>query len=949
MTNATLAARLETLSPDDSQRFAELALEILEEEEQQTTLFADLGWRDWPAPSELSEGDALALLNWCVGHHPAIRETLENHFQSQTQHDHGSDTVAAPSADRFRMPASEAARKRTLTKLFEDHDDATLPQHQWVALFAKEQPAYFAQLFSGEMDHLHYRHIYEPGYTPDDAAVTMALSYYIAQQAAGMNEVEFTDGRIALLMESISPHLKPMGGHYDDLIRLAEHFLTGNTTPLARDQGPSDADIHNREAYSGAHVHSDRSVPEIVSGLAIALATALASDQMGNNVPYPARVLLETTGAWPTINSLLPKLQHGWKHAKHGEHMEGFLKPFLSAALIIAGIAKKEGSEQLYAGLLMNGILDLTDNLTIQTGDASLRAIQQLEDAINQLPVEATLNDDDQTTISVDALQPDMHEIVLQPGDVVPVDSRLLYIQDSDADALTVSNATHAFGEDHHKLDIGAVVPQGVIVEEPVIVSVAKTYEDSSRVQQLRTWESDRLSSDSLHSQSRSLSKQIGNVASYGTAIGSVVVGLYHLISPLWRGIGIDPANALERMTSFATVASPCQILVAPFIETAFANKMMQHGVWTLNHGKQQKVTEVTDYCLDWSGTCDFNEVFQHIELFDANGQHMNRDEDREHTMQAATMLSLATQSDHPMQQAIRRDYVQTHSADAMNQLRAESSEHVTNADNIIGQGLSGMVNGQIVRVGRLEHLLQEGEQLPEFIADLAEREAQQSHHKFTYIRHGDRWGVMRFNTELRPDIVTALKDIAQYGNVHITTGIANRELIYQYTDAAGIPRDNVHTNIRPEGKVSFIETLKAQKTSDGKPRMVMFVGDGENDQLAFKAADITCALRDNAHKGNLKYTDFLIDHPGLIPVHRRAAGTVGVVSLVTTAFATAYTAALSAAEAFGLTKLPILGAVLSHEVLTGAIPVGQNMMLDHWLLNEAKAAEHTYALQPAA
>jgi Cu2+-exporting ATPase len=173
--------------------------------------------------------------------------------------------------------------------------------------------------------------------------------------------------------------------------------------------------------------------------------------------------------------------------------------------------------------------------------------------------------------------------------------------------------------------------------------------------------------------------------------------------------------------------------------------------------------------------------------------------------------------------------------------LRKAEEEGVTPHETLdsnytIGFGLSVDVGGRFVRVGSLRFFEQEGIRIP-----AAVREAQRGSHATgnTFILVGideKVEGTLELRPQIRPEARETIAQLRALGVEHIAIVSGDDEQpTRRLGEALGI--DELYYNTLPERKAALVESLQAQG------RTVGFVGDGINDTIALKKANVSISI----------------------------------------------------------------------------------------------------------
>ncbi|WP_256757974.1 cation-translocating P-type ATPase [Cohnella sp. WQ 127256] len=154
-----------------------------------------------------------------------------------------------------------------------------------------------------------------------------------------------------------------------------------------------------------------------------------------------------------------------------------------------------------------------------------------------------------------------------------------------------------------------------------------------------------------------------------------------------------------------------------------------------------------------------------------------------------------------------------------------------SNVLEIPGNGMSGQVEGKIIRVGHLKWLRSERIQMTEKAAPISEEVGR----TILYISINSQlagWFIL--SDPLREDASEVVRRLKSQAEVWMVTG--DQPLpASKIADEAGI--EQVHAGMSPEQKLGTVRDLRSQG------RIVAVIGDGNNDTAALSAANIGIAM----------------------------------------------------------------------------------------------------------
>jgi Cu2+-exporting ATPase len=267
-----------------------------------------------------------------------------------------------------------------------------------------------------------------------------------------------------------------------------------------------------------------------------------------------------------------------------------------------------------------------------------------------------------------------------------------------------------------------------------------------------------------------------------------------------WVAFGSSWHDAVITAISVLIITCPCALgLAIPAVQTVVSGALFRSGV-LLNSGDAiERLADVDRVVFDKTGTLTLPE------LDVANAASIP-----EIVFDLAGRLALA--SHHPVAAAVAR--------------AARAKTPLAGAEEIVGQGIRGFVNGLEVKLGR-----------PSFcgadaLADsILCRDPEASVVAF---RHGETCHVFAVRQRLRADAAVAIAALQQFGiGIEILSG--DREPAVRHA-AYSLGIHEWRAGVTPTDKIARIEELKL------KGFKVMMVGDGMNDAPALAAAHVSMA-----------------------------------------------------------------------------------------------------------
>jgi len=153
-----------------------------------------------------------------------------------------------------------------------------------------------------------------------------------------------------------------------------------------------------------------------------------------------------------------------------------------------------------------------------------------------------------------------------------------------------------------------------------------------------------------------------------------------------------------------------------------------------------------------------------------------------------------------------------------------------------VGYGIKVELGGKVIRVGSARFMLREEIALPTVINDI-QQHAEALGHSLIYIGIDDNLGgVLEMQPSIRPEAHQLVQSLQQRGlKVYIISG-DHEQPTRNIAEQLGV--DHYFAETLPENKANLVKQLREQ----GK--FVCFVGDGINDAIALKSAQLSISLK---------------------------------------------------------------------------------------------------------
>ncbi len=293
------------------------------------------------------------------------------------------------------------------------------------------------------------------------------------------------------------------------------------------------------------------------------------------------------------------------------------------------------------------------------------------------------------------------------------------------------------------------------------------------------------------------------------------VIGIAAVTFLIWMAAGQTFGFSLARAISVLVISCPCALGLATPVAIMVGNGMgAKHGIMFKTAVSLEEAGKMQIVVLDKTGTITSGEP-KVTDLLPAEG--IPKDE----LLKLAG--SLEQKSEHPLARAVMQE-----AAD-----QGMDLEEVTEFQALPGNGLSGMLQGELLQGGNLK-FISEACRVPEKTKAQAEVLAEEGKTPLFFVRGGKLAGIIAVADVIKEDSPKAVRELQNMGiRVVMLTG-DNERTAKAIGRQAGV--DEVIAGVLPEGKENVIRGLKEK----GK---VAMVGDGINDAPALTRADIGIAI----------------------------------------------------------------------------------------------------------
>ena len=154
-----------------------------------------------------------------------------------------------------------------------------------------------------------------------------------------------------------------------------------------------------------------------------------------------------------------------------------------------------------------------------------------------------------------------------------------------------------------------------------------------------------------------------------------------------------------------------------------------------------------------------------------------------------------------------------------------------------VGYGITVHVEGHTVRVGSKRFMETEGVELPQEVRESLEVSHQEGHTVVMVSVDGKLGGALELQAAVRPEVKDIVAGLRRRGIKHLAIISGDHDAPTRKL-AESLGMDRYFAQVLPADKADYVEKLQKEG------RKVCFVGDGINDSIALKKANVSISLR---------------------------------------------------------------------------------------------------------
>ena len=490
--------------------------------------------------------------------------------------------------------------------------------------------------------------------------------------------------------------------------------------------------------------------------------------QIGN-LQFPIQaVLIDIVGIMMAI-SLLAEIASDFKSGRYGVDI-------LAVIAVVSTILIGDIWAEWMILVMMTGGQTLEDYATGQA-DKELRSLLS-----NSPTIANKIVNNELVSVDVEQLKIGDH-VLIKPGEQVPVDGKVVNGESSFDQSSLTGESVPVAKKAGDELMSGSI--NGSVAVEMAVTKKASDSEYQTIVSLV----------ESSQAKPAKFVKMADRYAVPFTII-SLVIGI-----AAWIHSG-NPVNFAEVMV----VASPCPLLIAaPVALVSGMSSMSKHHIIVKSGPTLEKLATAKTFAFDKTGTLTENQLVID-EIIPANNSSYSPE----------TLQSYATSVEQQSSHIIANSLVNVADKNLL--------KPATNIKESTGQGISGIVEGHLVKVGKLDYVN------PHEKAATVNATA-------VYISIDDEYaGYITFKDQVRPESAETIARLKRQSGAHIMmlTG-DHKDVADKIGQTVGV--HDIRYSLLPAEKIAAIKNVPQDQ------RPVVMTGDGINDAPSLSAADVGIAM----------------------------------------------------------------------------------------------------------
>ena len=512
----------------------------------------------------------------------------------------------------------------------------------------------------------------------------------------------------------------------------------------------------------------------------------------------------------------LPGIEHGMKHNQANDESyeppclsENQCKPRLCVLCQHAEFRKVDAANSEQSNISEQNCESNCENNNLQNCNCKRNNCPFLQSTADG---EISSNLQRYKTVPVDELKIG-NVIIVLPGETVPVDGELL------SGSATLDTSAINGESVPREVFAGAAVLSGCVNGGVVLIM--------------------RVTKLSEHSQYQKIMQLVESARSSRAAVvrfADMLSVPFTLLSFAIAGIAWAVSGEVLRFAQVLVLATPCPLLIAvPVACMAGTGRLAKLGIVVKSQDVLEQLSRVTDVFFDKTGTLTVKQPqVVNVDVIDT------KQKDDRIVMLAGV---LETYSQHILAGGIAKAgsklWESTHPSSTPQLPSVREYPVVHSVKETAGQGIQGVVDGVLVRVGRHKYVTEQN-------ANQTIGKSLAADEMATYVSFdGVLVGRIVLKDVPRNNAKSTVENLRSLGvkSISILTGDGMKAAT---TIGKSVGIDSVHADLLPQDKLAYVKKHNYNAAKNKKDSTVtMMVGDGVNDAPVLAASDIGVAVTD--------------------------------------------------------------------------------------------------------